>query len=113
MKKYQHLVLAVLVLGTILALGIVAICRADDGVVVPQLSMQRVSASLGADVEWIPAKLAPLQTTQFVPVLAAAYKLGEHLAAVGSVRCGFVDRQFRYSAGLRYTFLLGGHWVTP
>jgi hypothetical protein len=112
MHCYKFTILALVLIGA--ALGLTAgLCHAQDGIDVPRLSMQRVSASLGADVEWIPAKLAPLKDKQFVPVLAAAYKLGEHLAAVGSVRVGFVDRQFRYTVGARYTFLLGGHWVTP
>lgn len=44
MKKYQHLVLAVLILGTILALGIVATCRADSFADKKLLSWERVQA---------------------------------------------------------------------
>lgn len=111
--RYHKLVAAALVIGTLLALTIIGTARAQDTIEVPRLSMARASASIGVDIEWVPLRLVTQYQPerQFVPVLAAAYKMGENLAAVSSVRAGMTDRQFRYSLGLRFTFFKSGLWT--
>ena len=98
---------------------VVAVVAQAQTVVVPRLSLQRVSASLGGDVEFSPTTLDVAQR-QFMAVGAIAYKLGPNLSAVTSSRVGLIgtplpsttgDRQFRFTVGLRYTIYRDGKWT--
>lgn len=78
----------------------------DSLIVVPRLSFKRLDASLGCD------RVGYDLVEPWRAVLAASYKLGPSLAAVGSVRA-WQSRAPEWAGGLRLSFIRGGRPVLP
>jgi len=94
MKRYQHLVFAILILGTLLALGVISTCRAGG-------LANTTSLAAGVNGVWFDGVDAPGPNLE--ASAHGAMSLSPHLSLVGSLGWGLTDTYLRSAVGFRVT----------
>jgi hypothetical protein len=93
-RKWQSLVFAILILGTLLALGIITTCRAEG-------LANTTSLAAGINGVWFDGPDAPGPDVE--ASLNGAMSLSPHLSLVGSADWGLTSTYLRSTVGARVT----------